>query len=1070
MNCPACRAANPPPAKYCLECGTALPPVCSACQTRLPPGSKFCCECGTPLTPPAVRPEPETAPVPLASPPGAAESAASDAERRQMTVLFADMVGSTGMSTWVDPEDYREIIAGYIEAVETVVRRYDGYVANYLGDGILVYFGYPRAHEEDSRRACLAALDMVGAVRALNVDTADGSLELAVRVGIHTGTTVIGGVGGGNAREVMAVGETLNIAARLQTFADPNTVIISATTERLVRGFFTTRSLGLQALRGLSGPVALYQLVGLDQRAGEGSPAVELSPLVGRDLDLEILRGRWQESVAGRGRVVVLTGEAGLGKSRLIRALRAELNPPVTWLHCRGTPFYSDSPLHPVIEALPTVLGLTGPTADFDHLREHLVDLGVVADDAAPLLGGLLGLAPPEEGARPPGLSPQMVRKRTLQLLVEVLVGMARRSPLAFVGDDVHWFDDTTLELTDLLSEQVHSAPLFMLLAGRPGFQPPFVVDSDVVLRGLAADQVAVLARNVAATTLPFEILDQIAAKAEGNPLYVEELTRNILDMTLTGPASAPGDGPPGTVRPVEIPASLHELLLARLDRASGDRTVIQAASAVGRVFSYRLLGEVLSVDDDRLRDELDRHVDAGVLYVRGAPPDATYTFRHVLFRDAAYDSMTRRVRRQVHAAIAATLKRTSADAAPEVLAHHLGEAGDKLEAVRYWAAAGEAALGSFALKESMNHLRRGLALLAGDDSHDAVQTELSLRTTLGVPLMLTGGFASSEVGDNYTRLLERCEAVGHRAVGKLFPALWGLWTFYEVGGQLAKAQDMAQRLLDLADGLDDPAVRLGGHIAFGAARLLRGDLDTARLHFESGVDLCDATVHGPRGGLFGQDPGAMCASFLTWVHAHEGDVDRGRTRAEQAEAICREVDHPATWAFVHAVLASFGCLVGDYEEGERHARRVISLGEQQGMPHWEAQGYCNLGWALQGEGRFAAAVDTIGRGLDGFNRTGTRAARSYFEGALVEAHLGGGDLDEAHRVLTDLFVFINDTDERFYEAELWRLHGEVAAARGGTGRLEAVTSFRRAAHIATAQGAGLFARRADERLAAAAC
>ncbi|HEV7863464.1 MAG TPA: adenylate/guanylate cyclase domain-containing protein, partial [Acidimicrobiia bacterium] len=562
-SCSSCGTGRVAAAKFCLECGAPFPLGCPACHALLPPRAKFCVECGRPLRSAGSSGDAEGGGAALvaatalaAAPPASLNGsqrpsgppvgvAVRDAERRQMTVLFADLVDSTGMSSSVDAEDYREVISRYIETVEAVVRRYDGYVANYLGDGILVYFGYPRAHEEDSRRACFAALDMVDAVRALKVDLADHQLRLAVRVGIHTGTTVLGSVNGASTREVMAVGETLNLAARLQTFAEPNTAVVSATTERLVRGFCTMRHLGVQPLRGVSHPVEMYQLTGVEERAELGPAAAELSPLIGRDLDLQILRERWADSRTGKGRVVVMTGDAGLGKSRLIRALRAEMAGPVTWLHCRATPFFADTPLWPIVDALGAHLGLAldGSEADLTRLEATIRRLHLPTGEAAPLLAGLLGLAGAEQRYPPLAWPAPTLRKRCLELLVELLVRMAQETPLALILEDAHWMDDTTLELTDLLSQRAHSGPLFILVAGRPGFDAPLVVDCEVVLRALPHDQVEILARNVAARHLPMDLLDQIARKAEGNPLYVEELTRNILESQLE--PNRPVDGCP---------------------------------------------------------------------------------------------------------------------------------------------------------------------------------------------------------------------------------------------------------------------------------------------------------------------------------------------------------------------------------------------------------------------------------------------------------------------------------------------------------------------------------------------
>ncbi|MFP5318890.1 MAG: AAA family ATPase [Acidimicrobiia bacterium] len=1076
MRCPTCGHDGPDGAKFCTECGAAQRRRCASCATDLPPTARFCPECGTPATPatPATSPRPAAEPAAgngSTAPPHPRRCRGEDgapapgrpaevveAERRRMTVLFADLVGSTPMSAAIDPEDYGEVIGRYAAEVERIVRGYDGYVANYLGDGVVVYFGYPRAHEEDSCRACLAALEIADAIPKLDVEVGGARVDLAVRIGIHSGTAIIGAAPGGTGHEVMAVGETLNVASRLQSVAAPNTAVVSAETERLIRRFVRTRHLGSRRLRGIPEPVEVFELAGTREDGGGGDEGgAELSPLVGRDLELEVLRVRWDESRRGKGRVVVVTGEAGLGKSRLIRALHAEMDPPFAWLLCRATSFYSDTPLRPVVDALPALCDESayGVPTDPIGFASFLDALGLPAAEALPLVGRLFGVPVPAGAVEALQLTPQVVRRRTLELLAELVAQLAQRRPLAFVVDDAHWLDETSLELLDLLAERAQRSPLLLLVSGRPAFQPPLVVDSELALRRLPRDHAEAMMRNIAAGILPADAADLIAQRADGNPLYLEELTRTILDARGATAASAD-----------TVPASLQELLLARLDRASAHRTLVQAASAVGRTFSYAVIRELVPMDDEAVRRELDRHVADGLLSRRGRPPDATYTFRHTLLRDAVYESVTRRARRRYHRRIAAVLEQQPATVPPEVIAHHLSEAGDAVEAATHWNLAASAALDGFALPEAMNHLRRGLDLLAEADADgaDAVLAELRLRTTLGVPLMLTQGFASPAAGENYRRLLEIAEEAGEAASDALLPALWGMWTFYEVGVQLPLAEQMGRRLLDLSDQLADTGVRLAGHIAYGAARLLAGDLAEARRHFEDGLAVYDRRSHGPLAKLFGQDGGSMCSSFLTWVHAHDGDEEARGSRAAQSLALCDELEQPATRAFVETVLASSCCVAGRLEEAEAHARRVIELADRQGMPHWAAQGRCNLGWALTGQGEHDAAVAAVRHGLEGLAAVGARAANSYFRAALVEAELGRGDLASAGAALADLHAFVAETGERFYESAVWRLDGELAAARGDVGRAE--ESLRRAVEVARAQGADGLARRAAGVLA----
>jgi class 3 adenylate cyclase/tetratricopeptide (TPR) repeat protein len=1068
MTCTNCGQANAVAAKFCIACGQPLVRHCPNGHAN-PAEARFCAECGAVIQASAIGSEVQPPSPPVAVPPSREATAAiQDAEKREMTVLFADLVGSTSLAGVVDAEDYREAIARYIVTVEEAIDRFGGHVANYLGDGVLAYFGYPLAHEDDAVRACLAALEIIETVGDLRIEIEHEELRLSVRVGIHSGSTVIGTVG--NAREVMAVGETLNMAARLQSTADADTAVISRSTEQLVARFFELEDRGMHDLKGISEPVPVHRIVRAFRGNDHSANNDEELPLVGRDAELHVLRERWNESVSGNGRVVVLRGEAGLGKSRLLRALEQDMTgDDGLWLKARAASYYSDTALRPIVELLRETVGVDprdGPAETMDRVKRWTHRLGVDTDESTALLAATLGIEPAGGGYEPLAFSPQIVRQKTLDLLAELFVALAAERPLGFVIEAVHWADQTTLDLLDLLAGRANRASLMVVLSGRPSLEAPWVVDSEVVLKRLPDDQVGQIISNVAGgKRLPKIVVEQIVDKADGNPLYVEELTRNVLESGLLRLGDDDEYEVIGDPSSLSIPASLRELLMARLDRSSASRIVIQAAATIGRSFRYELLDAILDAHDSSLAGELDQLVRTGILFQRGSPPDATYTFRHALLHDAADASMTRKTRALFHDRIARILE-ADGETASEVVAHHLAAGGRVMESIPYWGRAGQEALGTFALAESINHLEHALALLEQADAphQEIVAAELGIRTLLGVPLMLIHGFASEGVADNYRRLLELSEEEGN-AAELLFPALWGLWTFYEVACQLADAEEMGHRLLDLAGATGDSGIELAAHVAFGAVRLLRGDVASARDHFEQGLAVYRPDLHAPLAMLLGQDGGAMCCSFLTWVHAHDGDIDRGKERAAQSLDMCRELNHLPTTGFVEAVLASFYCLIDEYTEGESFARKVIELGQEQGMPHWAAQGAFNLGWALEGQGAAADSIPYFEGGLEGFAITGTRAALTYFRSGLVAALIQLRELERAQRELDDLFEFVEETGERFYEAELVRLAGDIALV-DGRGTEVAAAAFRRALAIAEGQGASGLARRAERSLA----
>ena len=647
--------------------------------------------------------------------PPVAEREVSDAERRQLTVLFCDLADSTTLAGQLDPEDLREVIRAYQSACAEVIQRFDGHIAQYLGDGLLVYFGYPQAHEDDAARAVRTGLSIIEALSTLNSRLERGrGIRLAVRVGIHTGLVVVGTLGGGSRHEHLALGETPNIAARLQSLAAPNTVVISAATQQLVQGLFTCWEMHTPALKGVAQPLAVYHVRDVSEAQSRFEVAVTrgLTPLVGREEEMGLLRRRWEQAAEGHGQVVLLSGEAGIGKSRLVQELREHVGSAgaarLTW---RCSPYAQHSALYPLIEHLQRFLQWQRedtPETRLAKLERKLQAYHLPLHDVMPLFAALLSLPPP--APYPPlALSPQQQQQQTQAALLAWLLEDVERQPTLLVCEDLHWADASTLEWLGLLIEQAPTAHLLTLLTCRPEFRAPWANRSHLTQLTLSRftrpQGEAMVTRVASGKTLPGEVLQQIVARTDGVPLFVEELTKMVLESgllqeredhyVLTGP-----------LPPLAIPTTLHDSLMARLDRLATVREVAQLGATLGREFTYELLQAVWPLDEETLQRGLRRFVDAELIYQRGVPPQARYVFKHALIQEAAYQTLLKSTRQRYHQQIAQVLETRFPDTVktqPELLAHHYTEAGFNAKAMGYWRRAGQRALaGSFGFRRGV--------------------------------------------------------------------------------------------------------------------------------------------------------------------------------------------------------------------------------------------------------------------------------------------------------------------------------------------------------------------------------
>jgi class 3 adenylate cyclase len=749
---------------------------------------------------------------------------APEAERRQLTVMFADLVGSTALSARLDPEELRDIIGAYHRRCAEVITSSGGFVAKYLGDGVLAYFGYPQAHEEDAEQAVRAGLALIEGVAKLDAGQAN---SLQVRVGIATGLVVVGDLlGEGAAQEQAVIGETPNLAARLQGLAERNTVVIADNTRRLLGGLFDYRDLGILPVAGITYPVHVWRVVGASL-VGSRFEALRAAstPLIGREEEIALLTRRWERATAGDGSVVLIVGEPGIGKSRIAQTLLEQLgNEPHTRLrYYFCSPHYQHSALYPSVTQLEQAAGFRRE----DSAETRLDKLGAVLalankelSEAVPLLADLLSI-PTGDRYPPLNLTPQKRKEKTLQVQVAQVEGLAARQPLLMLWEDIHWSDPTTLESLDLLIDRVATLRVLMILTFRPEFTPPWVGRPHVTLLSLnrlpPRHRAAMIARVTGGKTLPREIADQIIDRTDGVPLFIEELTKSVIE---SGSMTDAGDhySLAGPAVPLAIPTTLHASLLARLDRLAPTREVAQVAAALGRQFSHELINAVAEMSSPRLESALEQLIRAELVFRRGTPPDATYTFKHALVQDAAYETLLKSRRHQLHARIARVLENDFAETAetqPELLAHHYAQAGLITQAIAYRHKAGQRAMEHSAMAEALVQLTRGLELLSAlPEGVERNRQELDLQVALGKALIATKGIAVPETGRAYVRARELCQQLGDSS--QLFTVLRGQWAFHHVRAELRTARELGEQLLGLAQRDQDPTRLLEAHRALG--------------------------------------------------------------------------------------------------------------------------------------------------------------------------------------------------------------------------------------------------------------
>ena len=1055
MQCPECASHNRPEAKFCSDCGASMAHQCRECGNKLGPDARFCDQCGATARPHAVSPEPAPTTLPVAVPSG------NEAEWRQITVLFCDLVSYTELAHRIDPEDLRELVRAYQGVCARVIKSLGGFVARYMGDGMMVYFGYPTAHEDDALRAVRAGLEIIDGMGELNENLGrEQDVTLSVRIGIATGRVLVGDLIGEEASEERAVlGETPNLAARLEGVAAPNTVVVAPSTLELLGAIAVHENLGSAQLKGFAEPVALIRVVRLLKgvsrfEATHGER--HLTPLVGRDDELRVLQRRWQGAREGEGHVVLLSGEPGIGKSRLVQTLfdQARDETAYCWrLQCSSQ--HTNSALYPVIVQLEHAARFEpgdDAATKLAKLTRTLGEAGSGTQQTVSLLAPLLSV-PIENASDARDASPQRQKDETLQALLSVLRDFAEVRPVLVVFEDVHWIDPTTQELLDLIIDAVAQLPILVLVTFRPSYVPTWVGDSRVTLLALSRlserERAEMVNRLLRDKSLPQALLTQIVDKTDGIPLFVEELTMLVAAMEA-------GDGTSSRWEAgLKIPSTLRDSLTARLDQLGDAKELAQIGAAIGREFDYDLLRSVAPWDDSVLHDKLSRLVE--LLHGRGVGPRMRYAFKHALVQEAAYSSLLKRTRRQYHERIAESLESEFAEICetqPELLAHHYAQAGHSERAADWWLRAGRRALSRCANAEAIHHLECGLvAVRELTDSEARRRMELDFHTTLGPALFATQGYAAPEVERVYRRGRELCALVGESP--ELFSVHWGLWAFHVVRADLELALETGQEMLRLAQEDNDRSWRIEALLAVGLTRYFQGHPQEALAALEQAIGL----DHPGRDRSFtrrsGQDAVVCSLSYAGLCLWLLGRYDEAAARGREATALARALEHPFSLAYALNFGGWLTFMLRDTQDTLRLTDEEIKISEKLGF-FWQDLGAAARGWALAQDGQVETGLAELRRGVAAYRATGARLSETLLLAMEADTCLLAGQFEAGLERIEEGLSAATATGESVWLGELHRLQGNLRRARGDHGAEQALREALAIAAKHKAPGAGL--------------
>lgn len=1058
MQCSKCGFCNPEGMKFCGSCAAELDRICPNCKSANPANFVFCGQCAHKLPTLPFSPQPT-------------RQKTEEAERRQLTVLFCDIVNSTAISSQIDPEDLREIIKDYRSTCSEIVSRYGGHVAQHLGDGILVYFGHPVAHEDDACRAAYAGLEIINQIKQSYFPLSDGSqIQLSLRIGIHTGLVVIGMIG--SDKRALALGDTPNIASRIQDHAEPDTLLTSETTNTLLNTVFNTNLIGKFCLKGFQQPIKLYQVLNVNSSPNAIGISYRLyqSPFIGRNQEVNLLLERLELAKKDHCQFVLLSGEPGLGKTRMVQHIYNRIaDKQITLVECLGSRYYKNSFFHPIVELLKVKFGISNDSVNADNLKcleDNIAAYELTAEIALPALAELLSINYQDKYPINGESTPQQKKQLIIDSVLDLFQSMARQQFVVFIAEDLQWIDPSTLELIRQLIEKPGLSNFFALYTFRNDFTISFPQQSNLTtikLNHLTQHQSGRMIHNLCGMkTLPGEIFSEIINRTDGIPLYIEELTNAVLRSEnlkerddcyeLIVPMSR-----------IDIPATLQDSLMSRLDNLGNDKELAQICSILGRDFNHELLSAISPQDDHHLQHGLNHLINENIFYLHTHPPGTRYSFRHALLHDTAYQSLLKQTRQKYHQLISTLIKtkfKYIISENPEIMAYHCTEAGNFKESLEHWLYAGQKAAKQSANKEAIAHYSNGLSALKKlPDSQEKDTWELKFQTHMGIALSICKGYAAPEVENAYSRAKELCNCITDNYA--IFPVLCGLWEFYIVRASHDNALNLSRQIMDIAKISQEDEFSIEADRIVGTTLFWRGKLINAMHHFDINNALQSKIKTKPSLSDYCQDPHVAAlanGSCLLWLL---GKPDQALKQANYALELSNKLSHPFSRAYALQFLATVHQLRGERDKLEKVSEKLIVLSETYKFPFWAATGKMMFTWARSKNKNIYDSTLDFQAALDRYNMSGNKLALSYFLSLYADLQKQSGNIKVANELVNLAIQETETSNEKYFIAELLRLKGELLST-GDTNinHSDAIDYFIKALEVAQQQGARSLALR----------
>ena len=1085
MQCPKCQFENREGAKFCIECGNKLEISCSKCGHLNPSESKFCEECGSKLglpadqTPKELSFDEKLTKIQKYLPKGLTEKILSqknriEGERKQVTVMFCDMEGYTSMSELLGIEDAYSIMDQVYEILIHKVHDYEGTVNEMTGDGIVALFGAPVALEDAPQRAIRSSLaihrEMTKFSDTLKQEKKDAP-PVKMRIGIHTGPVVVGTVGNDLRVEFKAVGDTVNLASRIEGQAQPGTTYITEDTFKLTEGLFRFEGLGQRVIKGKEEPVNVFRAIAPSTRRTRFDVSAEqgLTPFAGRERELELLLEGFERCKAGRGQAFSVIAEAGIGKSRLLYEFRkAVAHEDVTFIEGKCLSYSKDVPYHLHIDTLKANFDIHEGDEDSvirEKVTRGLKILRVDEDSNLPYFLELFSVK--DSGIDKIPMSPEAKRDRIIEALKHIVLKGSEIRPLILAYEDLHWVDKSSEVVSKHILESIPGARVLLIFTYRPEFVHTWGAKSyhnQLTLNRLSNSETLMMVSHLLGSEeLDRDLEEFILEKTEGVPFFIEELIKSLKDLKILKRE----DNRYRIAKDIKeaiIPATIQDVIMARIDSLPEEaKSLLQKGAVAGREFDHDLTKRVTNLSEEELLPYLSVLKDSELLYERGIYPQSTYVFKHALIQDATYQSLMKSTRQKYHQKIAQVLEKSFADtmeSQPELLAHHYTEAGLNEQAVGYWYQAGKRAAQRSAHVEAINHLTRGLeVLMTLPDTLERARQELDMQTTLGPVLMAVKGQSSPDTERAYVRARELCQQVGETP--QLFPVLHGLWRFYMVRAEMQTTRELAEQIFTLAQRAQDTALLLEANRMLGQTMYWLGEMAPARAHLEQGVALYDPQQHRSHAFAYGQDPRVACQCLATWPTWALGYPDQALQSIHEALALARELTHPFSLVFALMMTAVVHQFHRKAQVVQERAEELIALSTEQGFAFWLAWGVILRGWALTVQGAGTEGIAQMRQGFSAYGATGAEVDRPYLIAMLAEAYKEAGQAEEGLAVLIEALAFVDKTGDRYWEAELYRPKGELLLALAEENQAEAEACFQNAIDIARRQEAKCFELRA---------